>query len=104
MRKVLLGGFVLLLLLLVRGAAPEPVEAQAKKGGAAGVIEVGEGKDGKFRFFVRDGDGKLLAMSGPGGFASVKEAEAAVDRLKEVVSKAKVAILKKDSKKTKKDK
>lgn len=60
---------------------------------AAGVIEIGEGKDGKFRFFVRDEDGKLLAMSGPGGFASEKEARAAIDSLKEVVAKAKVTTL-----------
>jgi hypothetical protein len=104
MRKVLLGGFLLVLLILVRGTAPGVVEAQGKKGGTTGVIEIGEGKDGKFRFFVRDAEDKLVAMSSPGGFASVKDAQAAIDRLKEIVSKAKVTILKKDSKKSKKDK
>ncbi len=58
----------------------------------AGVIEITKGRDDKFRFFVRDGEGKLLAMSGPGGFATTKEAEEAIDRLKEVIAKAKVSV------------
>jgi uncharacterized protein YegP (UPF0339 family) len=104
MRKLGLIALVLAVLLLTRGAAPEAVVAQvkkdAKKGApaAAGVIEIGEGKDGKFRFFVRNDEGKLLAMSGPGGFASVKDAEAAIRALKEVVSRAKVTTLKKGGK------
>jgi hypothetical protein len=107
MRKFGFTAFVLAVLLLARGGALDEVLAQGKKGAktaapaAAGVIEIGEGKDGKFRFFVRDGEGKLLAMSGPGGFASAKDAEAAVRELKEVVSRAKVTILKKGSKDSK---
>jgi hypothetical protein len=105
MRKVWTGGFLVVLLLLVRGTAPEVVEAQGKKGKAAtGVIEIGEGKDGKFRFFVRDDEAKLVAMSSPGGFATVTDAKAAIEQLKEIVSKAKVVMLKKDSKEGKKDK
>jgi hypothetical protein len=101
MRKLGLTAFVLAVLLLARGGAPEGALAQGKKDdkkgapAAAGVIEIGEGKDGKFRFFVRNGEGKLLAMSGPTGFASAKDAEAAVRELREVVSKAKVTTLKK---------
>ena len=107
MRKTLVGGFVLLAMIVTVGTAPPDVAvAQAKKddkagkaakgkketADKAGVIEVTKGKDDKYRFFVRDGDGKLLAMSGPGGFATVKDAEAAIDTLKEVVAKAKVNV------------
>ena len=41
---------------------------------------------------VRDGEGKLLAMSGPGGFATSKDAEAAIDHLRAVIGKAKVNV------------
>jgi hypothetical protein len=77
-----------------------------KKGKTSAVIEIAEGKDGKYRFFVRDGEGKLLAMSSPGGFATEKEARAGVDVLKEAISKAKVTVMKgdKDEKKGAKDK
>jgi uncharacterized protein YegP (UPF0339 family) len=111
MRRTILGGLVLAGLFIGVGTTiPDSVVAQAKKDdkagkdkGAksgkdkndakgAGVIEVTKGKDDKYRFFVRDADGKLLAMSGPGGFATTKDAEAAIDTLKEVVAKAKVNV------------
>jgi len=101
MVKAILAGFVFAVLLLVCGTGPDAVVAQApKKPGAAappaaGVIEIGEGKDGKFRFFVRDSEEKLLAMSGPGGFPTAKDAETAIQRLKDVVKTAKVTTLKK---------
>jgi uncharacterized protein YegP (UPF0339 family) len=106
MRQVMFGSFVLALLVLFQGAGHDQVAAQVKKdkeikkttGSAAGVIEIGEGKDGKYRFFVRNGDGKLLAMSGPGGFASVKDAQEAIADLRAVISTAKVTTLKKTSK------
>jgi hypothetical protein len=102
MRKMLLGFFVLAMLAGYQGATSDPVAAQGKKKTAAatGVIEIGEGKDGKFRFFVRDSQGKLLAMS-PTGFASPKDTQAVIDTLKEVISTAKVTMLpKKDAKKS----
>ena len=68
-------------------------DAKDKKDSKAGVIEITQGKDEKYRFFVRDGEGKLLAMSGPGGFATMKEAEAAIDHLKDIVAKAKVNVV-----------
>ena len=61
-----------------------------------GVIEVAEGKDGKFRFFVRNADGKLLAMSSPSGFASEKDAKEAINDLKDVIRTAKVTTKKAD--------
>jgi uncharacterized protein YegP (UPF0339 family) len=107
MRKTLVGGFLLLGLIVTAGIpSPDAAVAQAKKedkagkagkakkeaADKAGVIEVTKGKDDKYRFFVRDADGKLLAMSGPGGFATVKDAEAAIAQLKETVAKAKVNV------------
>jgi hypothetical protein len=102
MRKLFLC-FVLLGAFATVSTVQHPVQGQggAKKA-KAGVIEIGEGKDGKFRFFVRDADGKLLAMSGPGGFATEKEARAAVDTLKEVVRSAKVTTIAKKGSKDKK--
>jgi uncharacterized protein YegP (UPF0339 family) len=101
MRRAILGGLVLAGLVVGVGTTmPDAVVAQAKKDDkaakdkkdakAAGVIEITKGKDDKYRFFVRDADGKLLAMSGPGGFATTKDAEAAIATLKDVVGKAKV--------------
>lgn len=107
MRKFWIGGFVLAVLFAGQGPTTD-VAAQVKTdpkkpaaATAAGVVEIGEGKDGKFRFFVRDDEGKLLAMSSPGGFASAKDAQAAVSHLKEVLAKAKVTMVKKDDDKTK---
>src|SRR5262245_27913512 len=108
MSKTTLGALVLGALIVAGGMNPDAVIAQAKKGdkatqkedktakdrkdNKAGDIEIAKGKDDKFRFFVRDSEGKLLAMSGPGGFATSKEAETAIAQLKEVVAKAKVVV------------
>jgi uncharacterized protein YegP (UPF0339 family) len=106
MRRTMLGGLVLAgLILAVGNPVPEIAVAQAKKDtkaakdakdrrdAKAGVIEISKGKDDKYRFFVRDGDGKLVAMSGPGGFETTKDAEAAIEHLKEVVAKAKAKVV-----------
>ena len=74
----------------------DKVDKKGKVG--EGTIEITQGKDDKYRFFVRDGEGKLLAMSGPGGFETVKDAQKAVDTLKDVIRTAKVSISKKDGK------
>jgi uncharacterized protein YegP (UPF0339 family) len=103
MRKMSCALLVLALLVGYHAATMEPASAQGKKASAEqGTIEINEGKDGKFRFNVRDSKGKLLAQSSLAGFASVKEAQAGVDRLKEVIATAKVAVgSKKDAKKDK---
>ena len=68
---------------------------------AAGIEPaIAAGKDEKFRFFVRDSEGKLLAMSGPGGFATEKDAKDAIETLKEVIASAKVSTKKSDTKKS----
>jgi uncharacterized protein YegP (UPF0339 family) len=110
MRKAIVSSLFVVAALLVYQGTPEPSalaqkdkkEVKDKKEikkttSAAGVIEIGEGKDGRFRFFVRDSDGKLLAMSGPTGFAEASDAEKAIESLREVVAKAKV-VMKKSAK------
>lgn len=67
----------------------------------AGVIEVNQGKDDKFRFVIRDADGKLLAMSGPTGFATREDAIKALETLKEALPTARIAAPKKEEKKDK---
>jgi uncharacterized protein YegP (UPF0339 family) len=71
------------------------VVAQGAKEAKAPYIEVSEGKDSKFRFTVRSGEGKLLAMSGPTGYATEKDALKAVEDLKTAMTKAKVMPTKK---------
>jgi uncharacterized protein YegP (UPF0339 family) len=101
MRKLLVCVLMLGLMAGFSGMTAPVVLAQAKKKdkdkdtkkgtkAGAGYIEIGEGKDGKFRFFVRNEDGKLLAMSGGAGFASESDAKKAIEELREVVAKAKV--------------
>src|SRR4051794_25053787 len=71
----------------------------ARKGGP-GTVEIGEGKDGKFRLTIRDAEGKFLAVSAP--HTTEKEAREAIDELREALTKAKVVV--KKAEKDKKDK
>ncbi|MBM4097629.1 MAG: hypothetical protein ACKO9Z_12295 [Planctomycetota bacterium] len=57
---------------------------------AQGTVEISEGKDGKFRFFVRDSQGKLVGGSGLTGFESKEAATKAVQSLKEILNHAKL--------------
>jgi hypothetical protein len=103
-KKLYYPGMIAALAVVSTVQTPVAEGQGAKKATRGGVIEIGEGKDGKFRFFVRDSEGKLLAMSSPGGFASEKEARTAISTLKEVVSSAKGTMAKpkaKDKKDTK---
>jgi uncharacterized protein YegP (UPF0339 family) len=98
MPKILAGVLMLAFVVGLSTVSSPPTQAQdktktkdkAKSAVKGGIIEIAAGKDDKFRFFVRDADGKLLAMSGPGGFATEEDAHAAIDHLKAVVSSAKV--------------
>jgi len=104
MRKLWVGGCSLAVMLVVLnglhvGAADKKDTKKTDATSAAGVIEIKEGKDSKFRYFVRDGDGKLLAMSGPTGFATAEDAEKSIAELRTVVVKAKVVTVKGDDKK-----
>jgi uncharacterized protein YegP (UPF0339 family) len=72
-----------------------PVQAtQAKKddkkksGKTTGIVEVNEGKDGKFRLVIRDNDEKFLATSA--AFATKAEAEKGIERIQEALENPKV--------------
>ncbi|MFM8931473.1 MAG: hypothetical protein ACKOS8_06300 [Gemmataceae bacterium] len=72
--------------------APLATNAQEKKSTAkkgTGVIQIQEGKDGKFRISVRNNENKYLAGS-PVGFETKADAQKAVEELKDVISEAKV--------------
>ena len=59
-----------------------------------GVVQIKEGKNGKFYFTVRDGDGKLLAMCSPAGFKSADDATAMIETLKQTLEVAKIETVK----------
>jgi hypothetical protein len=61
--------------------------AQGKKPAKAGTVELIKSRDGKFRFSVRDADGKYLGGSAV-GHATEKEAKEAVEELKRVLATA----------------
>jgi hypothetical protein len=77
---------------------PSGTLAQGKK--SKGTIELIESKDGKFRFTVRDADGKYLGGSAT-GHATEKEAKEAAEELKRVIATATYVSKKSTSKKTK---
>jgi|GEM_PF-6981923 len=62
-----------------------------KAAGKTATIEINQGKDEKYRFVIRDAEGKLLAMSGPTGFEKREEAVKALETLKEALPKAVIA-------------
>jgi uncharacterized protein YegP (UPF0339 family) len=89
---ILVAGMVGLVTAGGLATAPAQDKKDVKKGAkAGGVIEINEGKDGKFRFVIRDGEGKLLAMSGPTGFQKREDAVKALETLKDVLPTAKMA-------------
>ena len=108
MTKLLSGALVAALVVGLAGVGgPAPAQdkkdkdakaTKAAKTAKTATIEINEGKDGKYRFLVRDGDGKLLAMSGPSGFDTKDAAEKAVDALKAALPTAKMTVGKKDGK------
>lgn len=85
-------------ILLVSG----PTIGQGKKGAKGGTIEIVESKDGKYRFTIRDNEGKYLGGSAV-GHATEKATKEAVEELKRVLETAtyvskKAEALKKDAK------
>lgn len=73
------------------------LSAQGKKGSTKqGTIELVESRDGKYRFSVRDSEGKYLAGS-PVGHATEKEAREAAEELRSVIATAKFVSKKSDS-------
>ena len=75
---------------------------KAKEKAKPGAIVVSEGKDGKFRFQIRDADDKYIA--GSAAFKTKEEATDAVDTLKDILSVTKVTYGKKNEDEPKKKK
>src|SRR5262245_33654748 len=96
MGAILLTGAIVLL----ASGTPNTL-AHGKKSGK-GTIELIESKDGKYRFSVRDADGKYVGGSAV-GHETEKEAKEAAEDLKKVIATATyVSVSKKaDSKKSK---
>jgi hypothetical protein len=95
----LLGAIFLVGAIVLMAAGPAGTLAQGKKG-AKGTIELIESKDGKFRFTVRDAEGKYLGGSSV-GHTTEKEAKEAAEELKKVIATATYVHKKSGSKKTK---
>jgi len=87
-----------------RGMAQVKKDAKKDDKAGAGTIEIAQGKDGKFRFAVHNAQGKYIGGSGAVGFATEKDAVAAIDELKKVLATAKVTTKKGDAKDKAKDK
>jgi uncharacterized protein YegP (UPF0339 family) len=89
---VLAGGSVGALTVATGEATAQKKETPKKdeKSAKHGVVKIGKGKDDKFRFSVYDGDGKFLAMSAPGGYATKAECEKGLEALKDALTDAKI--------------
>ncbi len=100
MKKLFVCAVMLGVMSLLACGVPSAALAQGKKEKAgkpaAGVFEIGKGKDGKYRFSVRNAEGKFLA--GSTAYATEKEIREAIDEFREVVSKAKVTVKKTEEK------
>jgi hypothetical protein len=85
-------------------SAPDS-SAQTKKGKATklGTIELLKSKDGKFRFTVRNADGKYVGGSAV-GHATEKEAKESAEELKSVIATATYVSKEAEGAKTKSDK
>lgn len=91
MRKIVRSLSLFAVIAAVMAAAGSATVAQEKKTtkAAAGTIEIGEGKDGKFRFTIRDGEGKYLGGTAV-GYATKDDAIKAVETLKAVLATGKI--------------
>src|SRR5262245_3685909 len=85
MKKLMGAMFLMAAMVLMASGTPNTL-AQGKKG-SKGTIELIESKDGKYRFSVRDADGKYVGGSAV-GHATEKEAREAAEELKKVLATA----------------
>jgi len=83
--KKLVGAMFLTVAIMFMASGVDTL-AQVKKGGK-GTIELIESKDGKYRFTVRDADGKYMGGSSV-GHETEKEAREAAEDLKKVIATA----------------
>src|SRR5262245_38277091 len=100
--KKLVGGMLLTGAIALMDSGTAETLAQGKKG-AKGTIELIDSKDGKYRFSVRDADGKYLGGSAV-GHATEKEAKEAAEELKKVIATATYVSKKAEDKDKKKGK
>lgn len=102
--KKLIGMLMITVVTVFMVSGSTDVSAQSKKSTTKnGTIELIHSKDGKYRFSVRDADGKYLAGS-PVGHETEKEAREVVEELKKVLASANYVSKKTDSAKDAKDK
>jgi hypothetical protein len=97
----LLGAMFLTGAIIVFASGTADTFAQGKKG--KGTIELIESKDGKYRFSVRDADGKYVGGSAV-GHSTEKEAREAAEELKKVIATATYVSKKSEDSKKDKDK
>ena len=95
MLKLVRGLALVAAMTTVSVVALSVADAQEKgkkaEGKTTGIVVVNEGKDGKFRFTVRDNNDKFLAQGGgPSGYATKDDALKAVEKLKEALENPKI--------------
>lgn len=98
MKKLLGATFAAVAIAFISSGTPGT--AGKKPPAKTGTIEIIESKDGKFRFSIRDTDGKYLAGSAV-GHATEKETREVVEELKKVLATATYVHKKTDTKKEK---
>lgn len=76
----------------------DPKKPADPKTASKGALVVKPDAKGKFRLYVRDGDGKTMLMSAGAGFDTEKEAKEAFDEVKKIVADGKVTTEKADEK------
>jgi uncharacterized protein YegP (UPF0339 family) len=92
MKKWVRGLALVAAMAVVSVAALSVAEAQEKgkkaAGKSTGTVVVSEGKDGKYRFTVRDADDKFLAASA--AFATKEEATKGIEKLRDALENPKI--------------
>ncbi len=105
MKKVVGAVFLTLAVMLLASGTPGGFAQGGKKVGKGtlgrGTIELIESRDGKFRFSVRNAEGKYVGGSAV-GHATEKDAKEAAEELKKVIATA--TYVRKKSEDTKKSK
>jgi hypothetical protein len=101
--KKLVGAVFLTAAIVFMASGTTDTLAQGGKKAGKGTIELLESKDGKYRFTVRDAEGKYIGGSAV-GHATEKEAKEAAETLKKVIATATYVSKKADEAKKEKGK
>ena len=94
-------GLAAALTALTLAANPSVVAQDKKKkedktASSKATVKIGEGKDGRFRFSIYDGDDVFLGMSGPKGYDTKADAVKGVEAMKAALATAKIVDKPKD--------